>query len=39
MLAFALLPGQAADLRLVWPWADEPFGSLGVGAWRWGLEL
>ncbi|MDX2136935.1 MAG: hypothetical protein SF123_02480, partial [Chloroflexota bacterium] len=36
---FDLLPGQAADLTLVWLWAGEPFGSFGVGAWRWGVQF
>lgn len=39
MLPFDLLPGQAADMTLVWVWAGEPYGSLGVGRWRWGLDL
>lgn len=33
LAAFALLPGQAADMTLVWPWSGERFGSMGVGAW------
>ncbi|MDX2139532.1 MAG: hypothetical protein SF123_15715 [Chloroflexota bacterium] len=28
---FDLLPGQAADVTLVWPWAGEPYGVLAVG--------
>jgi hypothetical protein len=36
---FDLLPGQAADVELVWPWAIEPYASLGVGGWRWSIEL
>jgi hypothetical protein len=36
---FDLLPGQAADLTLVWVWDGEPFGALGVGAWQWGLQF
>ena len=36
---FDLLPGQAADVMLMWPWAGEPYGMLGVGAWRWILEI
>lgn len=36
---FDLLPGQAADLTLVWAWNDEPFGSLGVGTWRYGVQF
>jgi hypothetical protein len=38
MTPFDLLLGQAADVTLVWPWAGEPYGSLGVGAWRWNLD-
>jgi hypothetical protein len=34
---FDLMPGQAADLTLVWLWSGEPFGSMGVGAWRYGV--
>lgn len=33
MIPFDLLPGQAADVTLVWPWAGEPYGSFGVGGW------
>ncbi|MBW4438283.1 MAG: hypothetical protein KME04_14185 [Pleurocapsa minor GSE-CHR-MK-17-07R] len=36
---FDLLPGQAADITLVWLWSGEPFGSLGVGAWRFALQF
>jgi hypothetical protein len=36
---FDLLPGQAVDLTLVWEWAGEPFGALGVGAWRFVVEF
>ena len=39
MLPFDLLPGQAADVTLVWPWAGEPFGSLGVGVYRFALQF
>jgi hypothetical protein len=34
MTPFDLLPGQAADMTLVWPWAGEPYGSVGVGGWN-----
>lgn len=37
--AFDLLPGQAADMTLVWSWAGEPFGSFGVGARRYSLQF
>jgi hypothetical protein len=36
---FDLLPGQAADMTLVWPWSGEPFGGFGVGAWRYRLQF
>jgi hypothetical protein len=39
LASFDLLPGQAADLMLIWLWAGEPFGSFGVGAWRYGVEF
>ncbi len=39
MSAFDLLPGQAADMELVWPWPGEPYGSLGVGEYRFALQL
>ncbi|MCK6580624.1 MAG: hypothetical protein L6Q98_21240 [Anaerolineae bacterium] len=33
-----LLPGQAADVTLTWAWGGEPYGTIGIGAWRWGIE-
>lgn len=36
---FDLLPGQAADLTLVWAWNGEPFGSFGAGAFRYSISL
>lgn len=36
---FDLLPDQAADVTLVWAWAGEPFGSFGVGDWRYRMEF
>jgi len=39
MTPFDLLPGQAADVTLVWPWAGEPYGSLGVGEWLFKLVI
>lgn len=39
MTPFGLLPGQAADVTLVWPWAGEPYGSLGVGEWRFAVQM
>jgi hypothetical protein len=32
MPPFDLLPDQAADVTLIWPWAGEPFRSLSIGA-------
>ncbi len=37
--SFDLFPGQAADVVLVWRWEGEPFGRLGVGAWRFAVEF
>jgi hypothetical protein len=34
-----LLPGQAADMTLVWLWQGEPFGNLGIGSWRFALQF
>jgi hypothetical protein len=39
LVLFDLLPGQAADLTLVWAWAGEPYGSFGVGAWRFAVQF
>jgi hypothetical protein len=36
---FDLLPGQAADLTLVWMWAGEPFSALGVGEYRYSIQF
>ncbi|MCB9451438.1 MAG: hypothetical protein H6672_08360 [Anaerolineaceae bacterium] len=36
---FDLLPEQAVDLTLVWYWGGEPYASLGVGAWRFAVQL
>lgn len=36
---FALLPGQAADVVIHWPWAGEPWGSLGITSYRFGLRV
>ncbi len=36
---FDLLPGQAADVTLVWAWGGEPFASVSVGGWRFSLML
>lgn len=36
---FEVLPGQAADLTLIWLWSGEPFGGLGVGDYRYGIQF
>jgi hypothetical protein len=36
---FALLPDQAVDVTVHWAWAEEPYGSLGVGVYRYGIAL
>jgi hypothetical protein len=38
MTPFDLLPGQAADVTLVWSWAGEPYGSLVMGGWRFAIR-
>jgi hypothetical protein len=35
---FDLLPGQAADVTVSWSWAGEPYGTLGVGAYRFAVQ-
>jgi hypothetical protein len=39
MQSFDLLPEQAVDLTLVWYWADEPYGALDVGGYRWVVQV
>ncbi|MBK9124910.1 MAG: hypothetical protein IPM16_17575 [Chloroflexi bacterium] len=39
MEAFTLLPGQAADVELVWLWSGEPYGSFGVGKYRIAVQV
>jgi hypothetical protein len=36
---FDLLPGQAADVMLVWAWNGEPFASFSFGGFRYRLAL
>ncbi|MBA3873197.1 MAG: hypothetical protein H0X30_29030 [Anaerolineae bacterium] len=36
---FDLLPGQATDLTLIWPWAGEPYATLVIGDWRYAMTL
>ncbi len=39
MLAFDLLPGQAADMTLVWPWSGEPYGILGIEEYQFAMKI
>lgn len=39
LIPLTLLPGQAVDLTLVWPWADQPYGVVDLGGHRYGLRL
>lgn len=36
---FTLLPGQAVDLTLYWPWAGEPYAMLRVGVYRYAVQF
>lgn len=36
---FDLLPEQAVDLRLVWYWGGEPYASMGIGEYRFAIQL
>jgi len=36
---FDLLPGQGADMTLVWTWSDEPYASFGIGDYRYAIQL
>ena len=36
---FTLLPGQAVDLTLYWPWSGEPYGMLRFGVYQYALQL
>ncbi|MBK8139217.1 MAG: hypothetical protein KA401_00660 [Anaerolineae bacterium] len=36
---FTLLPGQAADLTLVWVWSGELHGIVGIGGHHFAMEL
>jgi hypothetical protein len=36
---FDLLPEQAIDLTLVWYWGGEPYASMGVGEYRFAIQL
>jgi hypothetical protein len=36
---FDLLPEQAVDLTLVWHWGGEPYASMGVGDYRFAIQL
>ncbi|MAU11763.1 MAG: hypothetical protein CL607_18200 [Anaerolineaceae bacterium] len=37
--AFDLLPEQAVDLTLVWYWAGESYASIGIGEYRFAIQL
>ncbi|MBK9121495.1 MAG: hypothetical protein IPM16_00040 [Chloroflexi bacterium] len=39
MASFTLLPGQAADVELVWLWSGEPYGTLQIGRYQWAIQL
>lgn len=34
-----LYPGQAADITVAWLWQGEPYASLGVGEYRYAIQL
>jgi hypothetical protein len=36
---FTLLPGQAADLTMIWPWAGEPYAMLRMGVYQFAIQL
>jgi len=36
---FDLLPEQAVDLTLVWYWGGEPYASMGIGEYRFAIQL
>jgi hypothetical protein len=36
---FDLLPEQAVDLTLVWYWGGEPYSSMGIGDYRFAIQL
>src|SRR5690606_29404391 len=36
---FDLLPEQAVDLTLIWYWGGEPYASMGVGEYRFAIQL
>ncbi len=36
---FDLLPEQAVDLTLVWYWGGEPYASMGVGDYRFAIQI
>jgi hypothetical protein len=39
LMPFDLLPEQAVDLTLVWYWNGEPYASMGVGDYRFAIQL
>lgn len=36
---FDLLPEQAVDLTLTWYWGGEPYASMGVGEYRFAIQV
>lgn len=36
---FDLLPEQAVDLMLIWYWDGEPYASMGIGEYRFAIQL
>lgn len=39
MIPFDLLPAQAVDLNLIWPWTGEPYASMGIGDYHFAIQL
>jgi len=39
LIPFDLLPEQAVDLTLVWYWGGEPYASMGIGEYRFAIQL
>jgi len=39
LIPFDLLPEQAVDLTLVWYWRGEPYATLGVGEYRFAVQV
>jgi hypothetical protein len=39
LTSFDLLPEQAVDLTLLWHWNAEPYSSMGIGDYRFAIQL